>query len=164
MGERGPKPLPSNVHRMRGNPSKKSQSELTDAVRPEVAIPKAPAFLLPEAKKEWKRISVELEKHGLVTNLDRAALAGYCQAWGRWFDAEKKLKELGDRGLVETTPSGYKQMGVWLQICNRAQEQMKSYMAEFGMSPSSRSRVTASPQMEMFPDGSEDKSPGRFFG
>ncbi|MCG8004682.1 MAG: phage terminase small subunit P27 family [Candidatus Thiodiazotropha lotti] len=129
-----------------------------------MAIPKAPAFLLPEAKKEWKRISVELEKHGLVTNLDRAALAGYCQAWARWDQAEKKLKELDESGLVETTPSGYKQMGVWLQICNRAQDQVRSYMAEFGMSPSSRSRVTASPQMEMFPNDGENKTPGRFFG
>ncbi|MCU7917086.1 MAG: phage terminase small subunit P27 family [Candidatus Thiodiazotropha sp. (ex Epidulcina cf. delphinae)] len=166
MGQRGPKPLPSNVHRMRGNPSKKARSELTDAVQPEVAIPMAPDHLLPEAKKEWRRISKELKLIGLVTKIDRAALAAYCQAWGRWVEAERKLKELGDYGLVETTPSGYKQMGVWLQISNRALDQMKSFMAEFGMSPSSRSRVTASPQLDMFPDdnnSSSAKTPDRFF-
>lgn len=165
MGQRGPKPLPSNVHRMRGNPSKKHQSELIDAVQPEVAIPKVPDHLLPEAKREWRRISKELELLGLVTKIDRAALAAYCQAWGRWVFAEKKLKELGDSGLVETTPSGYKQMGAWLQISNRALDQMKSFMAEFGMSPSARSRVTASPQMSLAldDDNSQQKSPGRFF-
>lgn len=165
MGSRGPKPLPNNVHKMRGNPSKLPQSQLNDSVTPKVEIPTAPNHLLPEAKKEWRRISKELKLLGLVSKLDRAALAAYCQAWGRWVQAEKKLKELDEKGLVETTPSGYKQMGVWLQISNRALDQMKSFMAEFGMSPSSRSRVTASPQLDMFPDGDSDgeKKPGRFF-
>ncbi|MCA8251575.1 P27 family phage terminase small subunit [Burkholderia multivorans] len=36
-----------------------------------------------EARKEWKRITVELEKLGLISRLDRAALTLCCQAWGR---------------------------------------------------------------------------------
>jgi P27 family predicted phage terminase small subunit len=102
------------------------------------------------AKKEWRRISPQLEKLGLITQMDRAALAVYCQAYARWADTEAKIKKLGDDGLIEETPSGYKQISVLLQISNRAAEQMHKFMAEFGMSPSSRSRVTPSPQMELF--------------
>jgi len=153
MGQRGPKPMPKVVHIAQGNRSKKPAHELRDTISPEVEIPKCPAHLLPLAKKEWKRISPQLEKLGLVTGMDMAALSAYCQNYARWVGAETKLKELGDEGLVEVTKSGYRQMSVWLQVSNRALEQMHKFMSEFGMSPSSRSRVTASPQGDLFGDG-----------
>ena len=52
MGARGPKPLPANVHLLRGNPSKLSNADLVDALQPEVEIPNCPRHLLPEARKE----------------------------------------------------------------------------------------------------------------
>ena len=59
MGSRGPQPLPSNVHLLRGNPSKKSATDLLDDFNPEVEIPTSPKWLWPEAKKEWRRIGAE---------------------------------------------------------------------------------------------------------
>jgi len=162
MGARGPKPLPNVVHLTTGNRSKKPAHELIDDVKPDIEIPKCPAHLLPQAKREWKRISPQLEKLGLITAMDMAALAAYCQAYARWSTTEAKLKELGEEGLVETTKSGYKQISVLLQISNRASEQMHKFMCEFGMSPSSRSRVTASPQSDMF-GNEEETGPGRYF-
>lgn len=156
MGRRGPKPLPANVHRLQGNRSKLPESKLVDSVAIETSIPKIPSHLLPIAKREWRRISVHLERAGLVTEMDMAALAVYCQSYARWVGAEMKLKSFGEDGLVDETPSGYKQISVWLQISNRAAEQMHKFMGEFGMSPSSRSRVTASPQLDLFGD---DKNP-----
>lgn len=132
-----------------------------DAVSPEVSIPKCPTHLLPSAKKEWNRIAPELEKLRLISEIDMAALAAYCQSYARWSQAEAKLKKLGEEALIEETPSGYKQMSVWLQISNRASEQMHKFMGEFGLTPSSRSRVTPSPQMDLF---NEDEQPGsRYF-
>ncbi|PUB82424.1 MAG: phage terminase small subunit P27 family [gamma proteobacterium symbiont of Ctena orbiculata] len=166
MGQRGPKPKPAQLHVLNGNPSKKKAHELLDAVQPDTEIPDVPAHLMPDAKIEWYRISVELEKLGLISQLDRAALAAYCQAYGRWVMAENKMQSLGDRGLVAHTPNGFEQMSVWLQISNRAQEQMHKFMAEFGMTPSARSRVTPSTQLSLplEDDNSNDqKSPGRFF-
>ena len=150
MGQRGPKPLPANVHKLHGNASKKPLSALLDGVHPEVEIPKCPLHLQAEAKKEWKRISVELEKLGLVTQIDRAALAAYCAAWAEAVFCEKKIATLNEAnpeaaaGLATITPSGYQQMSVWVQIRNAAYKRMMSFAAEFGMSPSSRSRVTPS--------------------
>lgn len=142
MGQRGPKPLPNNVHLLRGNPSKKTASQLIDGVSPVVEIPSAPKHLKGEALKEWKRISVELETLGLVSKIDRAALAMYCTAWGRHVYAEEKMRELGDLGMVDKTPNGFQVQGVWVNISNKAMEQCLKYLSEFGMSPSSRSRVT----------------------
>ena len=156
--------IPNNVHRMRGNPSKKSASELRDAVRPETHLPRAPGHLLPEAKREWTRIGRNLEKLGLVSDIDRAALAVYCQAYARWRDAEIRIADLGESALVESTPSGYKQMGVWLQISNRAVDQMHKFAVEFGMTPSARSRVQPNQQLDLFDDEGKDRDPAaRYF-
>ena len=156
MGSRGPKPLPANVHMLRGNPSNKPlASLLDDVVRPDVAIPKCPvrsaAF-----RKEWKRISSHLAQLGLVSELDRAMLTGYCTAWADLEWAEERIAALnaddptGERGRVDATPSGYKQIGVLMQIRNRALADLKTFAAEFGMSPAARSRVTPSdPQLSL---------------
>ncbi len=150
MGQRGPKPLPANVHRLRGNPSKKSTGELLDEVRPPVEVPACPDHLLPDARKEWRRITPLLEDLGLIAKIDRAALAVYCQAYAKWRQAEIKIGELNEKdpvkmpGSIGVTPSGYEQMSVWLQISNRAVEQMHKFLCEFGMTPSARSRVTPS--------------------
>lgn len=158
--KRGPKPLPGNVHLINGNPSKKRLGALIDGAQVPVEVPDPPSHLSDEALCEWRRISVELEKLGVIAKVDRAALGVYCQAYGRWAQAEKKLGELGDDGIVEKTPSGYKQIGVWLQVSNRAVEQMHKFLAEFGMTPSSRSRVTINPQFDLFDDGAKPKKPG----
>lgn len=162
MGARGPKRLPANVHLIRGNPSRLPADRLRDAIAPEVCLPEPPSHLSDPARAEWDRVGPELEALGLVSELDRAALAAYCQAYGRWVQAEERLRELGDEGLIETTSSGYKQIGVWLQISNRAVEQMAKFLAEFGMSPSARSRVTPGAQLDLF-DGTQAQDPARLY-
>ena len=161
MGTRGPTPKPAIVHLVNGNPSKKRFTTLADGARVPIEIPTPPAHLLPEALNEWNRISIELEKLGLIATVDRAALAVYCQAYARWVDAELQLQKIDQHNpsrnmLVESTPSGYKQISVMLQISNRAVEQMHKFMAEFGMTPSARQRVAMCPQQDMF---SDDKTP-----
>lgn len=165
-GKTGPKPKPATIHLLNGNPSKLNRAALfDDCIRPRTEIPEPPDHLLPEALAEWHRLASELESLGLISKIDRAAFAVYCQAYGRWVQCENKLAELGEKGMVETTPSGYKQQGTWLQISNRAVEQMKSFLTEFGMTPSARSRVTpSSPQGDLFDDASKGSKKPDYFG
>lgn len=158
----GRTPLPANVHVLRGNPSKKSAALLHAGLSVPVEVPDIPSHLSKDARQEWKRITTELVKLGLVAKIDRAALAVYCQAFGRWVTAERRLKTLGDEGLIDTTPSGYKQMGVWLQISNRAVDQMEKFLQHFGMSPSSRTRVHPNPQQGLF-DGEHSDPAEQYF-
>lgn len=85
---------------------------------------------------------------GVLTVVDRAALAACGVAYGRWVEAEEKLRETP--ALVKT-PSGYVQQSPWLTVANKQLELMARYMSEFGMTPASRSRVAAlaNPQMEL---------------
>ncbi|MDA8095576.1 MAG: phage terminase small subunit P27 family [Betaproteobacteria bacterium] len=144
---------------LRGNPSKLAPGRLRDAVAPTVEIPRAPTHLKGAALKEWKRVTPELETLGLISRIDVAALAMYCTAWGRYVEAEEKIRELGEKGLVDITPNGFKVQGVWLNVANKAMEQCKSFLAEFGMSPSARSRVTPSDATGDLFEGTEHGKP-----
>lgn len=146
--------LPANVHLLRGNPSKKSADELAgQTVRVPVEIPPAPAHLGSAARTEWRRITPHLVAAGLITQLDRAALAAYCQAWGEWALLEARVKErLKDHGadaLIDVTPSGYKQVAALAQARDRALDRMLRFAKEFGLTPASRIQSTAGQQLAL---------------
>ena len=67
-------------------------------------------------------------------------LAMRCQAWGEMVLAEKKIKK---DGLVIKTKSGNLIQNPYVGIRNRNREFVAKCDAEFGMTPSSRSRVKA---------------------
>ena len=137
---RGRKPKPTRLKLIEGNPGKRRSR--TREASPRLLIPTCPAHLSPSAKAEWKRLAREMHTLGIITNLDRSALAAYCQAYGRWVEAEKKLKETP---LLIKLPSGYIQQSPWLAISHRQLELMHKYMTDLGLSPVSRTRVDAKP-------------------
>ena len=67
----------------------------TKEPKPEKKAPRCPSWLEDEAKKEWKRMAKVLENMGLLTEMDMAAFAGYCQAYARWKEAEEFLTQHG---------------------------------------------------------------------
>ncbi|WP_343728512.1 phage terminase small subunit P27 family [Duganella sp.] len=156
----GRKAIPATVHLIRGNPSKKSAEELAGATSrsgPPAQAPACPDFLTADAKTEWRRIINDLVVLGVVTKIDRAELAVYCQAWSDWKMARKKIAEMRDTGFVETTPSGYKQMSAWMQVANRAEDRMRTAGSSFGLNPAARGRLEIrSPQGELFPNEQKD--------
>jgi len=184
MGARGPKPLPANVHMLRGNPSKLAVGQLLDSLQPEIEIPGCPPHLLPEARKEWRRISPELERYGLISKLDRSALALYCQAWARWVWAELQLKRAmalaeekraaaeakgeiytGGDGMTVPTPNGHMTYSPHWVIANKAMEQVNKYLANFGLDPASRGRVNPSNHLQRpLPGMGDDDGDGAGFG
>ena len=88
---RGRKPVPTAIKLANGNPGKRPLNPREP--KPVTSIPTCPAHLMPTAKAEWKRLARYLHDLGVISELDRAALAAYCQAYGRWVEAERRLKE-----------------------------------------------------------------------
>ncbi len=123
--------------------------------QPEIEIPSCPSVLSPGAKAEWRRVAPMLEDQGLLSKLDRTALAAYCELYARWTEA---LKELKTGGSVITTPNGSLQVSPHMSIARSAEKELRAYAALFGMSPADRSKVSASPKKEKTPEGKE-----RFF-
>jgi P27 family predicted phage terminase small subunit len=78
-----------------------------------------------------------MKRIGLLTEPDRAALAGYCEAYARWKQAERVIDE---HGMVYKTPNGMAPMP-HVAIALKYLAAMKGYMVELGMTPSARMRV-----------------------
>lgn len=185
MGLRGPKPLPSNVHMLRGNPSKIPSHQLMDSLQPEIDIPGCPKHLLPEARKEWRRVVPELKRYGLISKIDRAALCLYVSSWAELVHAERLLnraiahaeaarKEVEARGeeykggdgiTLITTNGNVIYSPLWV-VANKARGQVEKFLANFGMSPSSRARVTLSNHLQasLFDDNDDGESDAGFGG
>lgn len=143
----GRKPKPTALKILEGEPNK-ARINLNEP-KPKASKPTCPRHLSKPAKTEWRRIASELEVLSLLTQVDRAALAAYCQAYGRWVQAERKLKELGDMSpdkmaFLYKTTNGNLIINPLLSVANKAMEQMHKFLVEFGMSPSSRSRISIS--------------------
>lgn len=169
-GTRGPLPKPAALKVLEGNPGKRPL-DLAAGVNPRIEIPSPPKHLSQEAKKEWKRITPLLEELGLISGLDRTALALYCQAVGRLAELETAFNGMVAR-LVEqgvdyadavyqasyaVTPSGYAQQSVIVQLLGKHREQVNRYLAHFGLSPAARGRVQPSNYVQPSLPGMEPK-------
>lgn len=135
--------MPTKMKLLTGNRGKRPLND--QEPEPESRIPKKPVVLQGNAATEWYRITKQLDKIGLISEIDRSALAAYCQVYARWCEAEKELRK---SGMIITSPNGYPILNPYLSIVNKCLEQMKSYMAEFGMTPASRSRVKVGDKKE----------------
>jgi len=90
----------------------------------------------------------ELQRLGLLTLVDRAALANYCQWWARYVQAERILRE---KGLTFLTPKGYEQQRPEVAISHKAAAMCRAFMSEFGLTPSARSRLSVEQPQEADP-------------
>ena len=138
MATRGRKPKPTGIKQLEGNPGKRKLNEHEPT--PEKKAPSCPKWLEPEARKEWKRLAKKMEQMGILTEVDMAAFAGYCQAYARWREAEEFLSQ---HGTIFKTPSGYVQQVPQVSIAMQNEKIMQSFCAEFGLTPSSRVRLYA---------------------
>lgn len=144
---RGPKPKPTAIRRANGNPGKRGYNHAEP--QPPAGVPDCPAHLNAAGRDEWDRLVHVLCDMGVVTSVDRAALAAYCQCYGRWVEAEEKLQTTP---MLLKTATGYVQQSPWLSIANKQLELMGRYMTELGLTPASRSRVAAYVEALQEPD------------
>lgn len=138
MAQRGRKPKPTALKELEGNPGGRPLNKKEP--KPAKKAPRCPSWLEAEAKKEWKRMSKALERMGLLTEMDMAAFAGYCQAYARWKEAEEFITQ---HGTIIRTPNGYLQQVPQVSIAQTNQKIMLKFCEQFGLTPSARSRIVA---------------------
>ena len=144
---RGRKPKPSGLKVIAGTDRADRRNDNEPKFTPD--IPSAPPFLSNEAAAEWARVCEQLYTQGVLSQVDRAALGAYCQAYGRWEQAEAALARMAERdnvtkGLMIKTTNGNAVQNPLVGTANKAMADMMRYAAEFGMTPSARSRISAS--------------------
>jgi P27 family predicted phage terminase small subunit len=140
---RGRKPIPTPLKILAGNPGKRPLPDREPM--PKRGRPKCPAHLHDYAKEEWSRLLPELDRLGLLTMVDRAALSVYCQAW-----AEHRLavETLNADGRYVTRGTGGLGAHPALAQLHAAEATIAKFASLFGLDPSSRSRLSVPDQHE----------------
>lgn len=142
----GTKPKPTKLKEFEGNPGKRPLNK--NEPSPPKLAPDCPDWLLDDAKEEWKTTSVILEQLGLLTIVDKAAFAGYCQNYAKWKKAEEFIKKHGftykypkkdkDGNVVSIYIAPFPEVA----IARASLEQIRQFCVEFGLTPSSRGRMS----------------------
>jgi P27 family predicted phage terminase small subunit len=141
MGKRGPIPKSDEQRILEGNPSKRPLRGKTP--KPPRNVPTCPTWLSPPAKREWKRVTPELARLGILSRLDRNILAGYCSSCALWQQAQEVLSKQGTvyvstKGKLETRPE--------VEIAKTVGEMMQGFAEELGLTPTSRARMNLTPE------------------
>jgi P27 family predicted phage terminase small subunit len=138
---------PAAAHRLAGTYRRDRHGAARPA--PPAKVPGMPAWLSREAKAEWRRVSTELLALGLLTVIDRAALAAYCQAFAELMEATRMLEREGrivDQDVMNkdgVVTGSVKKLHPAVRLQRDAFARVKAYLGEFGLTPSSRARLPA---------------------
>ena len=132
-------PKPTALRIIQGNPGKRPLPENEPQPTVKDKPPTPPRHLPAAAKKHWRAIAKHLHQAGVLTVMDEDALATYCNAYAQWVDANQQIQT---EGMIIKSELGIQSLSPYLKISNEAFKQMAIMLREFGMTPSSRTRVT----------------------
>jgi P27 family predicted phage terminase small subunit len=147
MSKPGPKKTPTAVLKLRGSWRGKARAN-----EPELpgGTPECPEWLTGEAKARWNRLAPLLAKAGLLTQGDDMILAMLCQSWSDYIESRKNCLDANgrlqtvlrtDKGSYYMHPGIAAMTGFWSQVVKG--------LSHFGLSPATRSDVTAAGEREI---------------
>ena len=158
MGRRGPPPQPTHLRVLRGNPGKRRINRREP--KPPPGVPSCPRWLNAEAKRAWRETAAVLREMRILSRADRDALVSYCLTYAQMKSAQEFLDQHGLVYPLRDEAGKIKYMAPFPQVAivRSCLQAMRAYQQEFGMTPSSRTRVETIPDLYMDPDEE------RFFG
>lgn len=124
MGQRGPVKEPTALKIRKGNPGKHALP--AHEPHPDATQPEAPDYLDDHAKEFWDKYAEQLNELGVLTQADGEAFAQCCQQYSLCRQLEKEEGDTSLRRLLQ------------------ARRELFVYLREFGLTPSSRSRLDVS--------------------
>lgn len=138
-----PKPRPPNLKIIEGRGNGKDSGGRPVKQPPGFRRlpPEAPEWLPAEARAEWERVVPELQRLQLLKPVDRAALTAYCLTWDRLVRAQRELEADGGSVLGENSQGRVRHPAV--AVVEAASKELRSWAAEFGLSPSSEAKLTS---------------------
>lgn len=145
MGRRGPAPKPTRLKVLEGNPGKQKLNRDEPEYQLLDKLPPPPRHLFKAARKEWKKLGVPLMELGVMTQVDLDAFAELCQNYAYLVIISQKIHDQGESAVYdfEVTESGYKMPPVLTSQRNKYYEMWRKSLADFGLTPATRSRIVA---------------------
>ena len=138
----GTRPKPAAQRLREGNPGRRPIDENQpegDGNRP----PKPP-HITGKAAKTWKWLCDVLDDLGLLASTDVAIIALYCDTWTEYVEARKNVNKYGP--ILFSKKDNMPFSSPYLNQEAMFKKQLERYLTELGLSPSSRSRVSAVPK------------------
>lgn len=147
----GRKSLPTQLKILRGNPGRKPLNRAEP--KPAVGQPDPLDALTSGGLAHFRDLTARLSAVRVLTVNDGPALSSLAQSIADYEQATTQLAEMGkviitERGAVKNP---------WTTIQKQAQDAMQRGFADFGLTPSSRSKIVAAP-------AGKDDEEERFFG
>ena len=143
---RGRRPVSAEAKRLAGNPGKRPLSQPLELP----AAPDAPpAWFDDEARAEWERVVPELQRLGLFSLLDRAALSGYCSTWSQFVALSAVVERTGP---IQVTRTAALRPNPAVAMATKLRDQLRSWCAELGLTPASRGRLAIREPLEAAAD------------
>ncbi|MFD1507960.1 phage terminase small subunit P27 family [Lacimonas salitolerans] len=107
-----------------------------------------PAFLSDQAAQHWPDLAGLLSDMGIAANSDRIALALLCEALAEWIEAGQTIAKYGAT-YQAVTEAGAVMHRAHPAVAQRADSarRVQSLLAEFGMTPAARSKVSGLPDL-----------------
>ncbi|CAI0854032.1 phage terminase small subunit P27 family [Serratia fonticola] len=146
----GPPKTPTHLRLVRGNPSKRAINK--NEPKPPTGVPPTPKHFDKQGKYWFKRMAEELDALGVMSQLDGRALELLVEAYTEYRHhcdtldregytyavySEDDGDERKDREIrmIKPHPAAMMKADAWKRI--------RAMLAEFGMTPASRSKVNA---------------------
>lgn len=139
MGLRGRAPKPTVIEIAEGFPGKRGINQREP--KPTATRPKMPeqVRLDPIAAREWRRMAPMLERMRVLTEADGAMLGNLCIDYSLLQQAQDGLRKSGM--LIKHPETGHIHQNPLVAIVRSQADAVNRTLREFGMSPSSRSRI-----------------------
>lgn len=145
MGRRGPKPLPTNLKILRGNPGCRPLN--ADEPQPPTDGIAMPPHLGEVAAARWRELLPMLQATRVMTRADVEALARYCDTWEWWLAVRVKLKKEGDTYPILNDGGEIKYIAQRpeVSIAHKLAGQLRQLESDFGLSPAARASLKVEP-------------------
>lgn len=136
----GPAKKPSHLTLLQGNPGHQKLNK--NEPQPKATMPRAPSWLSDAARKEWQRLAKELNRVGILTEVDGDLFGAYCEAFAKFVETKELAEEAGYTYEVtnrqgETTIKRHPLVPMSMEYLKVA----KSIAGEFGLTPSARTKI-----------------------
>ena len=137
----GRKSKPTALKKLAGNPGHRPLNE--SEPMPALADPKMPRGRLPkEGRRLWKALAGPLARMGVLTEFDLPAFEMLCLHYSLARDAFEIVDKLG---LFVKDRDDQPRKNPAMQLFRDNSASYRAYLTEFGLTPSSRVRIKASP-------------------
>ena len=137
----GPPPKPTKLRTLAGNPGKRRINP--NEPKPKRARLSCPRWLSADGRRAWRELVPLLDGMQVLTTADRMALTMLCDAYSEWLTAREVIQDKGETYETETT-NGSVKYSPRPEVAHAADawRRVKSMLAEFGLTPASRSRLS----------------------